>query len=64
VAETVTEVPATTDDGVSVTVGFVIVNVPATTEVDASEMITVCEPAVRLQIMMYPDRTPFSSVLS
>lgn len=36
VAETVTEDPATTDDGVIVTVGFVIVNVPATTEVEAS----------------------------
>lgn len=64
VAETVTEVPATTADGEIVTVGFVIVKVPATTEVAASEIITVCEPAVRLQITKYPDRTPFASVFS
>lgn len=46
-ADTVTEVPATTAEGVIVTVGFVIVNVPAIIEVDASEIITVCEPGER-----------------
>lgn len=45
--ETVTEDPAEVEDGVTMTVGFVIVNVPATTLVDASEMITVCPPAER-----------------
>lgn len=46
-ADTVTEVPATTAEGEIVTVGFVIVNVPAMIDVDASEIITVCEPGDR-----------------
>lgn len=48
VAETITEDPAASEDGVIVTVGFVIVNVPATTEVEASEIMTVCVPGERL----------------
>jgi len=47
-AETVTEVPAAIDAGVIVTVGFVIVNVPATTEWPESEINTVCAPGERL----------------
>jgi len=46
-AETVTEEPAERADGVTVTVGAVIVNVPATAFDSASEMITVCEPRFR-----------------
>jgi hypothetical protein len=47
-AEIVTDVPAAIDAGVIVTVGFVIVNVPATTEWPASETSTVCAPGDRL----------------
>jgi hypothetical protein len=47
-AETVTDEPAVVVDGVTVTVGAVIVNVPATTLVEASLMITVCAPTARL----------------
>jgi len=47
-AETVTDVPPTIEDGEIVTVGLVIVNVPATTEWCASEIITVCAPGERL----------------
>jgi len=39
-----TEVPAGPDEGVNVTVGATIVNVPATTEVLGSEITTVCAP--------------------
>lgn len=42
---TITEVPAATVDGATVTVGAVIVKVPAITEVVASEIMTVCAPS-------------------
>lgn len=45
--ETVTDAPAATDDGVTVTDGVVIVNVPAITLVVASEIMTVCAPTAR-----------------
>lgn len=70
-AVTTTEVPAEPDDGVRVTVGAVMVKVPATTEVDGSEMITVYAPGVRyplagppitLPITKYPLRTPVALV--
>jgi hypothetical protein len=44
---TITEDPAATVDGLTATEGLVIVNVPATTEVTESVMITVCAPSGR-----------------
>jgi hypothetical protein len=44
---TITEDPAAPDEGERVTVGAVIVKVPATTDVVASEIITVCAPTER-----------------
>ena len=44
---TITDVPAATDDGATLTDGDVIVNVPATMEVTESVMIIVCAPTAR-----------------
>jgi hypothetical protein len=44
---TITDEPAATDDGLTVTDGVVMVNTPATTDVTESVMRTVCAPTAR-----------------
>lgn len=59
---TVTESPAATVAGETATEGVVIVNVPATTEVVASVIMTVCAPTERPYRMILPLKPPVELV--
>jgi len=68
-AETKTEVPAGPVEGVTVTVGAVIVKETAGGDVEASVISTLCEPTARFNppappIMKVPESTPVALVES